>query len=45
MVGCLQTLFTLHNIEKIHINRALYSVNMEEHFFLLEIINFHVNMG
>jgi len=38
-------LFTLHNTEEMHINRALYSVNMEEHFFLLEKINFHVPMG
>jgi len=45
MVGCLQTLFTLHNTEIMHINRALYSVNVEEHFFLLEKINFHVNLG
>ena len=27
-----------------HIKRALYSVNKEEHFFLLEKINFHVHM-
>jgi len=28
-----------------YINRELYAVNKEEHFFLLEKINFHVHVG